>query len=109
MKTKKERSGKEKLEGGRGTAGDSAAEVGAISTKAELKQFLVTLRDRVTEEQAAPIYILTALNHIMHTASVQALLENETKEIARDLWLRLKQAGLNVHTPPLLFGDESVA
>ena len=30
----------------------------------------------------------------------------ENKEIARDVWLRLKQAGLQLRNPPILFGPE---
>ena len=106
MKTKKDRNSKDKSEAERSAPFDGEGQIGSISTKAELKQFLVNLRDRVVEEQAAPIHILTALNHIMHTPTVHPLLDGESKEVARDLWLRLKQAGVNIHTPPMLFGED---
>lgn len=78
----------------------------SITTKDELKSFLVTLRDKMTEQTAAPIYAISALNYVLNLPSIYTLLDNETKEIARDIWLRLKQSGAHLRNPPLLFGDD---
>ncbi len=79
---------------------------GKIVTTADLKTFLLNVRDKMTEEIAAPIYALSALNHVMSLTNIYQLLDNECKEIARDIWLRLRQAGLQLRNPPMLFGDD---
>ncbi|MDC0357635.1 hypothetical protein OAO01_02385 [Oligoflexia bacterium] len=85
---------------------DNSAEFGAVATKADLKGFLLNIRDRMTEEIAAPIYASSAMNHILTLPNIYDVLDEENKEIARDIWLRLKQAGIQIKTPPMLFGAE---
>lgn len=75
-----------------------------ISTKEELKAFLVSLRDKMTEQTAAPVYAMGALNHVLNLPSIYSILDKDNKEIARDIWLRLKQSGVHLRNPPLLFG-----
>lgn len=82
----------------------------SITSKADLKTFLLDVRDKMTEETAPPIYALGAINHVLNLPDVYTLLDNDNKELARDIWLRLKQSGFQVRNPPLLFGpDEAVA
>ena len=89
---------------------EEAAMTSAIVTKADLKTFLLNIRDKMTEHTAAPIYAASAMNHILSMSDIYDLLDKTNKEIARDIWLRLKQAGLQMRNPPLLFsGDEDVA
>ena len=78
-----------------------------ISSKSELKNFLQILRDRMTDRTAAPIYAVSAMNHVLTLPKIYDLLDNENKEVARDIWLRIRQSGMQVKNPPLLFGDES--
>ncbi len=80
--------------------------IGAISNKGDLKTFLVSIRDRMTDGSVAPIYAMTAMNSLLTMSEIYDLLDNENKEVARDIWLRLKQNGLQVRTPPILFGEE---
>ena len=79
-----------------------------ISTKADLKTFLVNIRDKMTDKSAAPVYVLSAMNHILNLPDIYELLDKPNKEVARDIWLRLKQYGCQVATPPLLFGEDEV-
>lgn len=87
--------------------GDKAPEgTQVITTAADLKAFLQSVRDKMTEEVAAPIYAMSAMNRVLNMSNIYDLLDNDNKEIARDIWLRLKQAGMQLHTPPLLFSAE---
>ncbi len=79
-----------------------------IKTKAQLKAFLNSIRDKMGDNTAAPIYAMSAMNHILTLSAVYELLDNETKEIARDVWLRIKQSGLQVRMPSLLFSAEEI-
>lgn len=80
-----------------------------ISSKAELKSFLTLIKERMDEECAAPIYVVTAMNHALNTADIYQFLDPENKELARDIWLRVIQSGLHVRVPSLLFSAEEEA
>ncbi|MCB0332212.1 MAG: hypothetical protein KDD55_01865 [Bdellovibrionales bacterium] len=82
-----------------------------ISTAKDLKEYLFTIRDRMTEGVAAPINALSAMNYILNVPEITSLLNKENKELARDIWLRIKQSGVQLKNPPLLFSadEEAVA
>lgn len=86
--------------------GTPSESFGKISSTADLKSFLNTIHDKLTEDVGSPIYALTAMNHIMNLQSVYDILDSETKELARNIWLRLKASGLQLRNPPILFGAE---
>ena len=77
----------------------------SITTANELRDFLIALKERITEDSAPAIYVVTAMNYIMSTTSIFSLLNEESKELARDIWLRLQGAGLQLRKPPMLFGE----
>lgn len=80
-----------------------------IGSKEELKTFLLGVRDKMTEHTAAPVYAVSAMNFALSQPNIYQLLDNETKEIARDIWLRIKQSGMQLRNPPLLFTPEEDA
>jgi hypothetical protein len=82
---------------------------GVIKTKDELKTFLLSIRDKMTEQVAAPVYAVSAMNSVLNTPGVDKLLNKENKEIARDIWLRVRQSGFQVRNPSLLFSSEEEA
>lgn len=79
---------------------------GSIASKEDLKAFLVGIRDKMTDQSAAPIYAVSAMNFALNLPTIYTLLDNENKEIARDIWLRIKQSGMQLRNPPLLFQPE---
>ncbi|MCB0353770.1 MAG: hypothetical protein KDD64_09605 [Bdellovibrionales bacterium] len=87
---------------------DQAANAGTleISTSAELKQYLLSIRDKMADGSAPAIYCLSAMNNVMSHQRIYELLDKECKELARDIWLRIKQAGVQLKNPPLLFSPE---
>lgn len=74
-----------------------------ISTKAELNAFLLSIRDKIEDESAAPLFAISALQYVMNRPNIYDLLDNENREIARDVWLRVKKAGVQLKEPPMLF------
>ena len=79
--------------------------VGEIANESDLKAFLLSIRDKMAEELAAPIFAVSALNHILTSTEFNIYLNDENKEIARDIWLRVRQSGFQVRNPPMLFGN----
>jgi hypothetical protein len=80
-----------------------------ISSKAELKTFLTLIKERIEDESAAPIYVVSAMNYALNTPEVYGFLDQENKELARDIWLRIVQSGLHVRVPSMLFSAEEEA
>ncbi len=76
-----------------------------VRTPEQLKEFLLNIRDRMADRSAAPIYALSALNHVMNQPNIYDLLNKDNKELARDIWLHLRQAGFQLKNPPLLFDE----
>ena len=105
MKNKKEAKGKNAKQAADSQNAAQMENIGAIASKADLEAFLLNVRDKMDEEAAPPIYALSAMNYVMSLPEVYAWFDNETKEIARDIWLRLKQAGFQLRNPPMLFGE----
>jgi hypothetical protein len=80
-------------------------EAGELKSKEDLKGFLLTIRDRMQDDGLAAIHALSALNFVLNGPDVYRLMDNEGKEIARDIFLRIKQAGLQLRNPSLLFQE----
>jgi hypothetical protein len=80
--------------------------IGEIANESDLRAFLLNVKDKMVEEVAAPVFVATMINNILSNPNIFSLLNNENKEIARDIWLRVKQSGFQVKSPPMLFGYE---
>ena len=81
-----------------------------IGNSKELKEFLMQIRDTIAEGQASMVNASSVMNYVLNLPNIYDLLDKDCKEIARDIWLRMKQAGLQLKNPPLLFdADEAAA
>lgn len=86
-----------------GTAENQTDAFGKIETKEELQSFLEGLRDKLSEGTSPPMFTSSALNFVLNLPNIYELMDEANKEVARDLWLRLKQAGLHLKNPPMWF------
>lgn len=82
-------------------------DIQGFASTAELKTFLLSVRDRMSEDAAAHIFAATAMKHVLSLSNIYDLFDEETKEIARDIWLRIKQSGMHLKSPPFLFSEEA--
>ena len=105
MKSKKDSKSKSTKQAREASQAAPSTSLGTISSKADLEAFLLNVRDKMDDESASAVYALTAMNYVMSLPEVYSWFNNETKEIARDIWLRLKLAGLQIRNPPMLFGE----
>ena len=80
-----------------------------IKSIEDLKVFLVSIRDRLSDKTCAPVYALSGLSHALRLTGIYQFLNEENRELARDIWLRLKKSGLHVDAPPILFSTEELA
>ncbi len=76
-----------------------------ILTPEDLKKFLSMIRDRMSDGSCPASYALSALSHVLTLPNVYQTMTDDNREIARDIWLRLKQAGFHIKSPPMLFEE----
>ncbi len=88
--------------------GEVISEVEGINSNAALKNFLQSLQDRVAEGQVPAIFAFSVMNHLISNQQICSYFCSESKELARDIWLRVKQSGLQVRSPAFLFGNDLV-
>lgn len=100
MKGKKETKVKEMEESAR-----DGKDMLQITTKAELKTYISSVRDKLLKEQAAPIFAMAAMQQVMSLDSIYDLLDSHNKEILQEIWVKLSQSGFHLRKPPLLFGE----
>jgi len=81
-------------------------EKAALNTKAELKTFLTSVRDQLFTSAAPPIHSVTALQYVFRLDNVYELFDKANKEIAKEIWVKLKQSGIQLKNPPILFAAE---
>ena len=104
MKNKKESKGKEIEEHNKESEGLSQ-----ISNKADMKAFLTGVRERLFNDQAAPIFAMVAMKQILSLDNVYDLLDGQSKEILQEIWVKLSKAGFHLRKPPMIFADVDVA
>ena len=81
--------------------------LGEINNESDLKTFLLNVRDKMVEQVAAPIFAVSALNQILSNPDLYKYLNEENKELSRDIWLRIKQSGYQMTNPPMLFAGST--
>lgn len=77
-------------------------------TKEEVKMFLSDLRERSLETNGGMLHILISLNQMLRSPNANELFTEDLKTQARELWAKLKTAGVQLSDPPLLFGYPEV-
>lgn len=80
--------------------------VSELKTAQDLKTFLVQVRQKLLEDVAPPVYTLAAMNLVLNRSDIYQLMSPEAEEVAKDIWTRLKNRGIQLRNPPLLFGSE---
>lgn len=88
------------------TKANQDLEVDSFKDKPELKAYLQKIKDRLSDKTIAPVHALAAMKWVLAQPSVYELLDASNKELARDVWLRIRQSGFQVKNPPLLFSAE---
>ena len=101
MKSKKDAKGKEAVE--------TVKDVASIATKADLRDFITDVHDRLLKDQAAPIFAMAVMQQVMSLDNIYDLLDSQNKEILQEIWVKLSQSGLHLRRPPMLFGDADAA
>jgi hypothetical protein len=79
-----------------------------ITTKADLKAFATAVRDGLLKEEAAPIFAMAAMKQVLTHDDIYNLMDNSTKEILQEIWVKLTQSGLHLRKPPMLFSENDV-
>ena len=78
-----------------------------ISTKNELKTFLAEIKEKLADKKAAPVYVASSLQYVFTLSNIDELMDKANIETAREIWLKLKEAGMQLHNPPILFPEDA--
>ena len=73
-------------------------------SRGELKEFIVLLNEEVSKKNDVVLHSALALNNLLLLPNARDLFDEELKEKAREVWLKIKAHGLEIMDPPLLFG-----
>lgn len=83
-------------------------DVPTIETKADLKQYVVSVRDRLLKGETPPIFAMVAMKQVLTLPGVYDLMDGNVKEILQEIWVKLSQYGFQLRKPPLLFTEVEV-
>ena len=73
-------------------------------SKEEIEAYVSELEKNISESNNLVMHSLLAVNHILRLPNAPELLTDDLKERVKELWAKVKVAGLQLNEPPLLFG-----
>ncbi|MBL7661701.1 hypothetical protein JNK13_03005 [bacterium] len=73
-------------------------------TKDEIKTYLTEIETQLTGNQLPSIHALLALDGVFRLPNAHEMLDEEVKTHAKNVWNKVKAAGLHLEDPPILFG-----
>lgn len=72
-------------------------------TKESVRSTLETLARSVVGSQSSYMHSMILLDSLLRLPNARELFDEDLKEQARDIWLKIKSTGLQLNDPPLLF------
>lgn len=73
-------------------------------TKQDVQEFLAQISEKVVKNPGSYFHCMLALNSLLRLSNAAEIFDQNLKEQAKDLWVKLKSTGLHLTDPPLLFG-----
>lgn len=77
-------------------------------TRKEVAGFIAEISKKIVDSNTAFFHSMITLNTLLRLPNAEEIFDEELKEQARDLWLKLKSTGLQLTDPPLLFGVPNI-
>lgn len=84
--------------------GETTLKPNSHYTKKEVANFIAEISKKIVDSNTAYFHSMITLNTLLRLPNAEEIFDEELKEQARDLWLKLKLTGLQLTDPPLLFG-----
>lgn len=78
-------------------------ELPTITTREELQKTLEAIARSVVGTHSTYMHSMILLDHLLRLPDARKLFDDDLKEQARDLWLKVKSTGLQLNDPPILF------
>jgi len=75
----------------------------------EVAAFLGDIATKIVESDRSFIHSAIALNQILRVPNAHEIFDEDLKQQARDLWLKIKSTGLQLTDPPLIFGTPDLS
>ena len=77
--------------------------VEAPITKEGIRSTLESVAMSVVGTQSSYMHSMILLDNLFRLPNARELFDDDLKEQAKDLWLKIKSTGLQLNDPPLLF------
>lgn len=74
-----------------------------IKTKKDLETYLKDIRESLKSKTGSSVYALSAVKYALNLENIYEILDQNNKELAREIWMDIKKDGMQVENPPLLF------
>lgn len=72
--------------------------------KEDIQAYLDDIEEKLLESGNAYLHSLIALDEILRHPKSAQLLDSDMKTQLRDLWSKIKESGIQLDNPPLLYG-----
>ncbi len=73
------------------------------ATRESISKALDSVARSVVGTQSSYMHSMILLDNIFRLPNARELFDDDLKEQAKDLWLKIKSTGLQLNDPPLLF------
>ena len=80
-----------------------------VYSKEDIEAYVSELEKNISESNNLVMHSLLAINHILRLPNAPELLTEDLQSRLKELWLKVKMAGLQLDEPPLLFGIPEMA
>lgn len=81
--------------------------VDEITTSAQLKNLLKEVDADLSTGDTAPVHVAGLINILVNRADSGKIFDKDCKVLARSIWEKLSNSGLQINQPPL-FGEDAV-
>ena len=83
---------------------EKASEAPAPVTRDEVQRYIDDIEKKVVESNEAYLHSVLALDRILRLPNASEVIDETLKGQMKDLWIKLKAAGIKLSDPPILFG-----
>lgn len=77
--------------------------ISIINTKEELASFLEIISRKLDTSDDSYLHSMLALNYILRQQNATVMLDENLKQMAREVWKKIQSAGITLKDPPILF------
>jgi hypothetical protein len=79
-----------------------------IYTRSEVREILDAIAHKIIESNTVYMHSMLLINKLLRLPNAREIFDADLKQLARDLWIKMKSTGLQLNDPPLLFAESDL-